>query len=571
MTQGMTTNGWMFFIFAWGFIFALVFYCFRRVLLGKRPEIVVEAGGREQWGSRLGLILAVAGNAIGLGNFLRFPVKAAANGGGAFMIPYFVAFVLLGIPMMWVEWTIGRMGGAKGHGTAPGMFNILWKKAPSKYLGAFGIVIPFLIVIYYNFIESWCLGYSWFSITGKYFGHANRAAMGQFLRGFQGAESNEFFSSLVPIFIFWGITIACNFFFLYKGISKGIEVLAKYGMPLLFILGLVLVVRVLTLGTPDPATPELNVSSGLGFIWNPDFSRLGSAAVWLAAAGQIFFTLSLGQGIIQTYASYVREKQDITLNGLSTASTNEFTEIILGGTIAIPAAVIFFGVAETQAIAQGGAFNLGFEALPVIFQKIPLGQIFGGMFFFLLFVAGITSSVAMTQPAIAFLEDEFKWKREKAVKVVFSVLVSLTLLLILFFKHGVLDELDFWAGTFGLVVFATLEIILFSWVFKIKKGWEEMHKGADLRVPKVFKFIMTYVTPVYLLVLLGVWTYQDAVKNFLMRDPANVHHADAAHHPYLWGARIVIVLLAAAVMLLIRKAWDKKKAEAVKGEEPRTV
>ncbi|HDT13558.1 MAG TPA: hypothetical protein ENO03_04295, partial [Candidatus Aminicenantes bacterium] len=226
MSQGMTANGWMFFIFAWGFIFALVFYCFRRVLLGKRPEIVVEAGGREQWGSRLGLILAVAGNAIGLGNFLRFPVKAAANGGGAFMIPYFVAFVLLGIPMMWVEWTIGRMGGAKGHGTAPGMFNILWKKAPSKYLGAFGIVIPFLIVIYYNFVESWCLGYSWFSITGKYFGHANRAAMGQFLRGFQGAESNEFFSSLVPIFIFWGITIACNFFFLYKGISKGIEVLA---------------------------------------------------------------------------------------------------------------------------------------------------------------------------------------------------------------------------------------------------------------------------------------------------------------------------------------------------------
>ena len=571
MTQGMTTNGWMFFIFAWGFIFALVFYCFRRVLLGKRPEIVVEAGGREQWGSRLGLILAVAGNAIGLGNFLRFPVKAAANGGGAFMIPYFVAFVLLGIPMMWVEWTIGRMGGAKGHGTAPGMFNILWKKAPSKYLGAFGIVIPFLIVIYYNFVESWCLGYSWFSITGKYFGHANRAAMGQFLRGFQGAESNEFFSSLVPIFIFWGITIACNFFFLYKGISKGIEVLAKYGMPLLFILGLILVVRVLTLGTPDPSAPELNVSSGLGFIWNPDFSRLGSAAVWLAAAGQIFFTLSLGQGIIQTYASYVREKQDITLNGLSTASTNEFTEIILGGTIAIPAAVIFFGVAETQLIAQGGAFNLGFEALPVIFQKIPLGQMFGGMFFFLLFIAGITSSVAMTQPAIAFLEDEFKWKREKAVKVVFSVLVSLTLLLILFFKHGVLDELDFWAGTFGLVVFATLEIILFSWVFKIKKGWEEMHKGADLRVPKVFKFIMTYVTPVYLLVLLGVWTYQDAVKNFLMRDPANVHHADAAHHPYLWGTRIVIVLLAVAVMLLIRKAWDKKKAEAVKGEEPRTV
>jgi SNF family Na+-dependent transporter len=385
--------------------------------------------------------------------------------------------------------------------------------------------------------------------------------MGKFLRGFQGVESNEFFSSLAPVLIIWAITIALNFFFLYKGISKGIEVLAKYGMPLLFIFGIVLVVRVLTLGTPDPSQPELNIANGMGYIWNPDFSRLGSASVWLVAAGQIFFTLSLGQGIINTYASYVREKQDITLNGLTTSSTNEFAEVVLGGTIAIPAAVVFFGLAETQVIAQGGAFNLGFQALPVIFQKIPLGQIFGGMFFLLLFIAGITSSVAMTQPAIAFLEDEFKWKREKAVKVVFAVLIVCTAFVIAFFKFGFLDELDFWAGTFGLVVFAAIEIILFSWIFKIKNGWKEMHKGADLKVPKVFKFIMTYVTPVYLLVLLGVWTYQDAVKEFLMtgKDPAN--------RPYLWGARVMIVALLLVMLLLIRKAWNKKR---IVGSEPKT-
>ncbi len=559
MTPGITTNGWFFLVFGWGFILTLTIYCFSRVLFGKKPEVVVEAGGREQWGSRIGLILAVAGNAIGLGNFLRFPVKAAANGGGAFMIPYFVAFILLGIPMMWVEWTIGRMGGVKGHGTTPGMFHVMWKKAPSKYLGALGIIIPFVIVIYYNFIESWCLGYSWFSVTGKYFGHANREAMGQFLRGFQGIESNEFFSSLAPILIFWGITIGLNFYFLYKGISKGIEVLAKYGMPLLFIFGIILVVRVLTLGTPDPSQPEMNIANGMGYIWNPDFTRLGSASVWLVAAGQIFFTLSLGMGVINTYASYVREKQDITLNGISTASTNEFAEVILGGTVAIPVAVAFFGLAETQIIAQGGAFNLGFQALPVIFQKIPLGQIFGGMWFLLLFIAGITSSVAMTQPAIAFLEDEFKWKREKAVIAVFSVLIVLTAFVIAFFKFGVLDELDFWAGTFGLVVFAALEIILFSWVFGLKKGWEEMHKGADLKVPRIFKFILTYVTPIYLLIMLGVWTYQDAVKEFLMKGK------DPAHRPYLWGARVMIVALLLVMLLLIRKAWNKKKG--VKAEE----
>jgi SNF family Na+-dependent transporter len=183
------------------------------------------------------------------------------------------------------------------------------------------------------------------------------------------------------------------------------------------------------------------------------------------------------------------------------------------------------------------------------------------MFFFLLFIAGITSSVAMTQPAIAFLEDEFKWKREKAVKAVFAVLILCSACVIGFFKFGFLDELDFWAGTFGLVVFAAIEVVLFSWVFKIKKGWVEMHKGADLKVPKVFKFILTYITPVYLLVLLGVWTYQDAVKEFLMqgKDPAN--------RPYLWGARVMIVALLLVMVLLIRKAWNKKR---IVGPEPKT-
>jgi SNF family Na+-dependent transporter len=118
----------------------------------------------------------MAGNAIGLGNFLRFPVKAAANGGGAFMIPYFCALVFLGIPLMWVEWTMGRHGGIHGHGTTPGMFALMWKHPAAKYIGALGISLPFTIVIYYNFIESWTLGFAWFSGTGKYFGLTTREA-----------------------------------------------------------------------------------------------------------------------------------------------------------------------------------------------------------------------------------------------------------------------------------------------------------------------------------------------------------------------------------------------------------
>jgi len=537
-------------------------YCMSRVLFGKkkkRLEVQV-VGGRERWATRIGLILAMAGNAIGLGNFLRFPVKAAANGGGAFMIPYFCALVFLGIPMMWVEWSIGRFGGVHGHGTTPGMFALMWKNRLAKYLGVFGICLPFMIVIYYVFVESWTLGFAWFSGTGEYFGNTSREAMGQFLRGYQGVEANQFFSSLVPALVFLALTLGLNFYFLYKGIAKGIEVLAKYGMPLLFIFGIILAVRALTMGTPDPAHSDWNIANGMGFIWNPDFSQLGRATVWLVAAGQIFFTLSLGQGIINTYASYLGEKDDVTLNGLSTSSLNEFAEVILGGTIAIPVAVAFFGLAETQVIAREGAFNLGFQSLPVIFQKIPLGQLFGAMWFLLLFIAGITSSVALTQPAIAILVDEFKWKRSKAVITVFSILTVCTLCVVIFFKYGFLDELDFWAGTLGLVFFAIVEIIIFSWVFGVKKGWEEMHKGADIRVPKVFKFVIKYITPVYMLALLGVWIYQDAIGKFLMKGEEDVRH------PYLWGARALMLALIVLTVILVRIAWKKKKNQEKKAE-----
>src|SRR3989338_9876067 len=124
---------------------------------------------REKWKTRIGLILAMAGNAIGLGNFLRFPVQCAGNGGGAFMIPYFIAFLLIGIPLMWIEWGIGRFGGKYGHGTTPGMFHYLWNHPLAKYVGAIGIFLPFGILIYYNYIVSWTLAFKIFSFTGKYF------------------------------------------------------------------------------------------------------------------------------------------------------------------------------------------------------------------------------------------------------------------------------------------------------------------------------------------------------------------------------------------------------------------
>ena len=247
---------------------------------------------RERWGSKLGVILAVAGSAIGLGNFLRFPGLAANNGGGAFMIPYFVALLLLGLPLMWIEWTLGRFGGGFGHSTAPGMFHSLSEKNRFiKYFGVIGIFGPIVIFVYYTYIESWLLGYSVFALTGRYAPCTTKETMTAFLDSYRGLNT-QYFPHIGAAYVFFLITFLANIAIVAYGIRKGIQRVCKWALPLLFVLGIVLVVRVFTLGAPDPQHPEHNVGNGLGFLWNPNWSQLGSAKVWLLAAGQIFFTLA---------------------------------------------------------------------------------------------------------------------------------------------------------------------------------------------------------------------------------------------------------------------------------------
>ena len=507
---------------------------------------------REKWATRLGIVLAMSANAVGLGNFLRFPVQCANNGGGAFMIPYFIAFILLGIPLMWIEWGIGRFGGKHGHGTTPGMFHYLWKHPLAKYLGAIGIVIPFALVLYYTYIVSWTLGYSVFSLTGKYLAVDGHQGMVNFLSAYQGKEINQYFNGLGAAYFFFFITLALMVWILSRGISKGIELLAKVAIPLILVFGALLVVRVIMLGTPDPQFPERNIWNGFGFIWNPDFSILKDSKVWLAATGQIFFTLSVGFGAIQTYASYLTKKDDIVLSGLGTCSTNAFAEVVLGGSIAIPVTVAFFGIQETQAIAAGGSFDLGFFAMPLIFQKFPLGQCFGTIWFFLLFLAGLTSSVAMAQPLMAFLQEEFEIPRKKAAVLLGILILFLTQPIILFLKYGFLNEMDFWIGTLGLVVFAVIETILFFWVFGAKNAWKELLQGADIKLPRFFYPIMRYVTPFYLMILLAFWFFQDGIGVLTMAG------VPAENYAYIWFARFLLTAICVGMLILVRLAWQKK-------------
>lgn len=503
----------------------------------------------ESWNSRLGVILAVAGSAVGLGNFLRFPGQAAEYGGGAFMIAYFLAFVLIGLPICWAEWTMGRFGGQAGFNAAPGIFNYITRKPAFKYLGVIGVLIPVIIYMYYVYIEAWCLGYAVNFLTGN-MDFASVEESGDFWGGFIGIGENgsALGFGLKQVGFYLLLVFILNFVLIYRGISKGIELFCKYAMPTLVFIAVIILFRVLTLGTPDPSMPERNVSNGLGFMWNPvkhvvevkDESgiwvvdhetvdkdklaaeKLDAAAdadtrvrrigmleqllnpqLWLAAAGQIFFSLSVGFGVIITYSSYMSNKDDVVLSGLSATSANEFCEVALGGLITLPAAVTFLGVAG---VAGMGTFGLGFNVLPMVFANMAFGEFFGFLFFFLLFLAAVTSSLSMLQPGIAFLEEALKVNRKQSVAIL-GLITAVGSCFVVYFSADVkaLDTMDFWVGTFLIFVLSSIQIIIFGWVLGIDKGFELAHQGSAIRIPAAFKFIMKYVSPLFLLIIFSLW------------------------------------------------------------------
>jgi SNF family Na+-dependent transporter len=530
---------------------------------------------QERWGSRLGLILAMAGNAVGLGNFLRFPNQAVQNGQGAFMVAYFISLLLLGIPLMWMEWGIGRRGGSYGFSTCPGMFQTLTKARWVKYAGALGVVMPLLVVIYYVYIESWTLGYAVQSATGTLTGDSQSGAhFTQYLGGEGGfvpwlselfGRGTDAFQGSTNAYMFFLITAAVNLWVLSRGLSKGIEIIAKIGMPVLLLAAVALVARVLTL----PDVDGRSAMDGLGIYWNPAQWRAlidndlaltlfnkGSSAIWLAAAGQIFFTLSVGSGAINTYASYLTKDDDIALTGLATVSTNEFCEVILGGTLAIPAAFVFLGMSGVME-ASSGNMGLAFITMPQVFAQTPIFgmepgpisvKVLGSLWFGLLFVAGITSSLALSQPAMAFMQDMMGLTRRKAAVAVGAIILIFVQPVILL--GGVLDEIDYWAGTFGLVLFSTIEVILFMWVFGANKAWAEIHRGADIAIPRIFKFIMKWVTPLALITMLSWWGYTQAAPILTFEnDPNGNPYTDASQSNAQLARTLMLVLFGFFVLL----------------------
>ena len=454
----------------------------------------------ESWGTRVGLILAMAGNAVGLGNFLRFPVQAVQNGGGAFIIPYFVCFLLLGIPLLFIEWSSGRFGGQFGYHTTPFTFQKMGIKRFWIYLGTFGIFSNIAIASYYCYIESWTLSYVYHSVIGTFQG-MNQHQVANFFNSYTDIYTSTTGIPFEAVFFFL-LCLGINSWILSKGLSGGVEKAAKIIMPLLIIFGIFLAIKGITLlAGHDGAINDGTV--GLNFLWTPNYDSLWSPKVWLAAAGQIFFTLSLGQGSVQCFASYVKKKDDIALNAMTAGWMNEFVEVVLGSAIIIPISIGYLGIDKVIELTSAGGLGLGFRTMPFLFQNWGpiLAAIAGLAFFGLLFFAGVTSSLAMGTPYMSFLRDEFNWSRKKSAWFFGTTILILGLPTVLFFQQGVLDEYDYWAGSVALVFFALIETVLFSWVFGIKKGWKEITSGADIKVPGIYRFIIKWVTPLMLIIV----------------------------------------------------------------------
>ncbi|GLI27076.1 sodium-dependent transporter [Agromyces rhizosphaerae] len=418
----------------------------------------VGAGGpREQWTGQVGFILAAIGSAVGLGNIWRFPGVAYENGGGAFLIPYLVALITAGIPILFLDYAIGH----RFRGAAPTAFRRLggrWLEG----LGWFQVMIAFVIGLYYTAVIAWALSYFVFSFDLRWGDDPAGFFVGEYLQVSDPGFSLEFVPAvLIPLVIVWLLALVV----LGSGIAKGVQRANVIFLPLLVVAFLILVVRALFLD---------GAADGLNALFTPNWAALGDPNVWIAAYSQIFFSLSIAFGIMITYASYRKRRSNLTGPGLVVAFSNSSFEILAG--VGVFATLGFFafqqGVAVDQLEGLTGV-GLSFITFPAIVSQMPGGPIFGILFFGSLTMAGFTSLLSVLQVVSAGFQEKFGLNpRQAAVRV--GAVSALLSVLLFSTTTGLLalDVADQWANNVGIVASAVLTTVLVIWVLR---------KGPELR------------------------------------------------------------------------------------------
>ncbi len=385
---------------------------------------------KSQFGSKIGLIAATVGSAIGLGNVWRFPAETQANGGAAFLLLYIACVFVLGVPVMLAEFSLGR----GGRSDAVGVFK---KLSPGKWwwiVGAVAILASYLILSYYMVVAGWTAEYLWQSITGNLYDAVHNSDIAASDAAFASRMNQYICSDTAPLLFTYAVIII-NIIVLLGGVQKGIERLSNIMMPLLF-------VRLLALCAVTLSLP--GAGEGLKFFLSPDFSKIDAGTV-VNALGQTFFSLSLGMGILITYSSYYPSDTRLTRTSVIVSLMSLLVAVMMG-CIIFPA-VTTFGLDRHP--LEGA--TLVFVTLPEVFAQLPASQLWSTIFFLLLFVAALTSTVSIAEVSIAFMQDRFKMTRLKSCMIVMLPLFALSAVCSLSF--GSLESLK----VFGMTIFDSLD------------------------------------------------------------------------------------------------------------------
>ena len=398
---------------------------------------------------------------MGLGNIWRFPYIVGENGGGAFLVPYVIITICFGLTFMVLEFAVGRHYQA----SIVSCFYNIGKRF--KWPGIFIVVVSFAILSYYLVVLGWILSFTLFMITGS------------------SLDFDEFTNSWQPVISFF-LVLGFSYSIIRRGITKGIEKLNKIGIVLL----ISLLIPLAIFGMLLP-----NAEEGLEYYLTPDFSKLSEPSIWSTAFGQVFFTLSLGVGILLTYGSYLRGKKSLLKSSATIVVSNAMVSFVAG--------LMIFSIIFSFGMDPATGASLIFQVMPSIFSVMEFGMIIGIAFFILLLIAGLTSAVSLFQVPVSALEDAAHYSKTKASTIIAILLVivgsfsalSYSSANLELFNQPIFDLMDTYAGTYGLSISAVVFIVIITWFMDRKKILEQVNQNSRVKMPNAVISIVKYVFP----------------------------------------------------------------------------
>ncbi|QHS23138.1 sodium-dependent transporter [Virgibacillus sp. MSP4-1] len=506
---------------------------------------------RSQWGTRLGFLLAAMGSAIGLGNIWRFPATAYENGGGAFFVPYLFALLTAGIPLLIMEYTIGH----KYRGSAPKSLGRVSKGF--EWIGWWQVLISFVISTYYGAIIAWAIMYSYYSFGQTWGDDTTGFFTGDFLQMTDaGAFGGLVPTILIPLIIVWVLVLGI----LLAGVKKGIELANKIFIPLLAVLFLIIVIRAVTL----PGAAE-----GLNEFFQPNWSEIMNGSVWVAAYGQIFFSLSIGFAIMITYSSYLSKKSDITNNAFITGFGNSSFELLAG--IGVFGALGFMAQSTGQEftdVVQGGVM-LAFSVFPQIINEMPvMSGLFGFLFFASLTLAGLSSLISISETYVAGVQEKFNVSRTASVLIGGGIAAVIS---IAYASQGglvLLDTVDYFINNYGVALAGLFEVVAVAWFARgLKDLQNHANSVSDIQLGGWWRFCLGFITPI----VLGYMMLQN-IRNEVTGDPYEGYPIEFLFN---FGWIVALGAMMFGAVLTIKK-WpnkdlDYKRESSVETSEDKEV